>query len=180
MSSMLKLLLVGIKGGQVTLKYPIEVSAPKGLRGKPELNFDTCIGCGACAKTCPSNAITVEEVDEVWTLRLFYGLCIMCAICEEVCPVDAFRFCEDFELASTNREDLQVELQLLRVKCKSCGKYFTTKRLLENTLAEYLELESIGMYVDGFKDAVYECQDCRKENWVDTLAVAYRRARFES
>jgi hydrogenase-4 component H len=179
MSGIMKLLKIGITRGRVTHRYPFEKTpAPEGLRGRPELNFDACIGCGACSKVCPSMALTAKEHENVWTLRLFYGLCLMCGLCEEVCPVDAYRFSEEYELASTNKEDLEVELQLQRVKCKSCGKYYTTKRALANTVSEYAELA--GGYLDDFREKIMLCPDCRRRNWSEALADAYREARYES
>ena len=179
MSGILKLLKVAIRRGRVTLNYPAEATpTPEGLRGRPVLDFDACIGCGACAKTCPPNALTVEEKDKVWTLRLSYGRCIMCGLCEEVCPVDAIRFSDEFELASTTKKDLEVELQLLRVKCGSCGTYFTTRRVLKETAAEYSELGDV--YDEGLRGMVSLCPDCRRREWSEASAEAYRGARYES
>jgi hydrogenase-4 component H len=179
LSGILKLLRLAVRRGRVTLNYPAEMTfKPEGLRGRPVLNFDTCIGCGACAKICPPNALTVEEKEKVWTLRLFYGRCIMCGLCEEVCPVDAYRFSDEFELASTTKKDLEVELQLLRVKCEGCGTYFTTKRVLEETIAEYSELGNV--YDEELRSMVKQCPDCKRKAWSEALAEAYREARYGS
>lgn len=178
MSEIFKLLRLGIKKGRVTYRYPTEKKpAPEGLRGKPEIGFDACIGCGACATICPPNALTVEEQDEKWKLKLFYGRCIMCGLCEEICPVDAIRFSDDFELASRDAKSLEVEIQLRKAKCSSCGAYFTTERALNYTLSEYKEL----VYdVDkDLREMVLLCPECKKSHWSDASADAYRRAKDE-
>ena len=178
MKNILRLLKIGIARGRVTYRYPKDrTPVPEGLRGKPELNFDVCIGCGACVKACPPNALVMDDHEGTRTIKLFYGQCIMCGTCEEVCPVDAIRVFEEFELASLNREDLEEVLQFALVKCKSCGNYFTTKRVLENTLSAYSEL--VSGYGEEFTEKILLCPDCRRKDWSEVLAEVYRGARHE-
>ncbi|WP_238516373.1 4Fe-4S binding protein [Thermococcus onnurineus] len=49
----LKLLGKAISIGSVTEKYPFApIDVPDDYRGKPVINEETCIGCGACANAC--------------------------------------------------------------------------------------------------------------------------------
>ncbi len=108
----------------VTFKYPLEeLKPPVELRGKPEINPDLCIGCGACAQACPPNAITVStDYDEgVRRVRIFYGRCIYCGRCWEVCPEGAIRLTNDFELATPVKDDLVYEVDLPLHRCPRCG-----------------------------------------------------------
>lgn len=44
----------------------------------------SCIACGACADTCPLDAITVEDVATVDE-----DTCVECGACVSSCPVEA-------------------------------------------------------------------------------------------
>ena len=43
---------------------------------------DECVACGACAETCPVEAIKVEDNLAV----IDYDKCIGCGACKEKCP----------------------------------------------------------------------------------------------
>ncbi len=53
-----------------------------------QIDADSCIGCGTCAKSCPVDAIT--EVDGEKTVYVIsQEKCIKCGNCESVCPPKA-------------------------------------------------------------------------------------------
>lgn len=49
------------------------------------INAETCIGCGACIDTCPTEALEMKDdkavVDE--------EKCVDCGACLDACPVEA-------------------------------------------------------------------------------------------
>lgn len=51
----------------------------------PVVNTDECIGCGACADMCASDAIVMEN-DKA---RILPEKCTNCRVCERTCPVGA-------------------------------------------------------------------------------------------
>lgn len=48
------------------------------------VDTDACIACGACADTCPTDALTVTDVAVCDA-----DACIDCGSCVAVCPTDA-------------------------------------------------------------------------------------------
>ncbi|MFA6843356.1 MAG: DUF362 domain-containing protein, partial [Bacilli bacterium] len=52
----------------------------------PKINKDKCVKCGACAKICPVQAMTITKPDypKIETMK-----CIRCWCCAEVCPNNA-------------------------------------------------------------------------------------------
>ena len=49
------------------------------------INHNECIGCGACAADCPTDAIGLR--DGVYVVN--ESMCIDCGACSANCPVDA-------------------------------------------------------------------------------------------
>jgi len=46
-----------------------------------------CKGCGTCVKTCPNNALSLENGKAI----VDHKLCILCGYCNPVCPEFAIR-----------------------------------------------------------------------------------------
>ncbi len=66
----------------------------------PKTDFKKCIGCGACVKTCPENAIKMikrkkspliskEGSGVVLKPKTDYNFCKGCGLCAKHCPVKA-------------------------------------------------------------------------------------------
>ncbi len=51
----------------------------------PAINADLCVGCGACSKICPFNAIVAQ--DETYIIDT--GKCMGCGLCANHCPSGA-------------------------------------------------------------------------------------------
>jgi formate hydrogenlyase subunit 6/NADH:ubiquinone oxidoreductase subunit I len=105
---MLNLFRPGARGGIVTTTYPDDAEpAPFAYRGQFLLLTDRCIGDGACARVCPSGAITVTGTPtEGWLWQLDDARCVFCGLCAEACPADAVLISHEFELAARDRTDL--------------------------------------------------------------------------
>ena len=63
LTSKIKQVLLVLKPGVVTLKYPFEPHPPaKGFRGQPVWDHHKCVGCGGCAAHCPARTILVRDI----------------------------------------------------------------------------------------------------------------------
>lgn len=114
----------GIRTGILTTRYPAtKEDMPDGFHGRPVLDANRCLadqGCKACVHVCLPAALSIKdkevlnEVDsgqeegEAWQLALDYARCVMCKLCVTSCPADALHMTEEYELASSNREDLRL------------------------------------------------------------------------
>lgn len=173
MKGFLGLLKIAINRGRITLRYPKkEPPIPEGLRGKPEIDFEACIGCGGCVSVCPSNALTLKDNNDVRVISLFYGRCIFCGRCEESCPVGAIMLTNFFELASLDRENLEVTAEYKLAKCRSCGRYYTTEKSVKDVLSSYNE--ALTDYDEDLRKTVLVCTECKRKEWSESLAQMRR------
>lgn len=162
---MLKLWKTIIRAGEVTVKYPFApLDVCPGFRGKPELNPEQCIACGACTTACPANALTMEthQDDNARIWQLFIGRCIYCGRCEEVCPTHAIRLSEEFELAVTRKEDLYVRATFRLQHCSECHAPFAPEKSVA-LAAELLALhQSNPTLVETLRAQANVCPACKR------------------
>ena len=107
MSGLMKLLGLALSKGRVTLSYQAgKAATPEGLRGRPVLDPEKCIGCSLCARVCPAFAIELigGPGPKCEGLKVDLGKCLFCQQCEEVCPRGAIRLTQEYELAVLNKE----------------------------------------------------------------------------
>jgi NADH-quinone oxidoreductase chain I len=107
----------------VTVQYPREkiIMTPR-YRGHTQLALDaesgthTCIACELCARTCPSQLITVKgvKVDAKkkvpWQYIIEYQYCSLCGLCIEVCPTKALEWSGEYRLANFSRQESVFDL----------------------------------------------------------------------
>jgi len=138
---------------QLTIHYPRqEVTNLDTYRGHIELVplednpiLSCCVGCGMCAKSCPSGCITVESKElpkppaieplasaepgakpakakrTVGSFILNYSLCSLCGQCVRSCPSDGLRFSTNVYFAARTRAEMTIDL-VERFNRQAAGK----------------------------------------------------------
>jgi formate hydrogenlyase subunit 6/NADH:ubiquinone oxidoreductase subunit I len=92
-----------------TREYPaVKVEAPEGYRGRHIFYPEKCISCSLCERDCPANAIELVEVSGKRMPKFYLDRCIFCYQCAESCPREAIKFSTNFEMSTTEKEELLV------------------------------------------------------------------------
>ncbi len=147
-----------------TIPYPRLPSVPpEGFRGKPEFDAQKCVGCGACAQTCPMGAISITDGLER-SIQIWYGKCSFCGRCQDICPEDAVHLTNQYELAVFDKNQATADVKIEFEACPSCGKKFIPalqlKKLLER-MGSTLEKRKIPYEDASSLDRV--CPSCREK-----------------
>ncbi len=137
------------------------------------LRCDLCIGCGECARICRSK-VEVDALrfvdaggDRVVIADMLrpQDRCIGCGSCANVCPTGAIQIVDEGHTRKLVKCGATLaKLELLQ--CSSCGKLFTTKRMME--------------YIKRVVDAERKrelarllCPDCAREKHADHMAIKF-------
>ena len=110
----------------VTLQYPTEkTQRSQRWRGLHRLNVDEngnlkCVACGLCAKTCPSEAISIVPYEDEGGTRYPVKFvidelrCIFCGFCQEACPKEAIVLTKVYDYIDYNRKDFIFDIEKLK------------------------------------------------------------------
>lgn len=91
----------------VTLEYPEKkLTPPENFRGKPVVKG--CVGCSTCIRVCPTGAIRMTNDEFIIDLKK----CIFCGNCAFYCPKGAIKMSGEYELASEDKNDLELVYRL--------------------------------------------------------------------
>lgn len=102
----------------VTQEYPEKKRVlPEAFRGKPVV--ENCCACKLCERVCPSGAIKIVKSEENISFDIDLNKCIFCGNCTYYCPKGAIKMSKEYELATSNRENLKLHYQNT---CKEGGK----------------------------------------------------------
>lgn len=91
----------------ITGMYPfVKPVYPENLKGHIEIDIDSCIFCGNCAKKCPALAITVDKAEKSWELNPFS--CVQCRSCVVVCPKKCLTMVNTYTTPATEKSTRKV------------------------------------------------------------------------
>jgi hydrogenase-4 component H len=130
LTSKIKQVLMVLKPGIVTIKYPFEPHpVPVNFRGTPMWDHHKCIGCGGCAVHCPARTIMIRDVCQELRIMLYdSSRCTYCGRCSDVCPENAITMTERFENTTDNKGDNTIMMELFMLTCQRCGRCYNHEK----------------------------------------------------
>ncbi len=93
-----------------TLEYPEKRERlTDNYRGIHKLDMKTCISCGACARICPNQTITMVDTETEKGVKKMPQVnlerCLFCAFCEEVCPTKCLVLTKSYDYERYDRRE---------------------------------------------------------------------------
>lgn len=100
-----------------------DAALPTSLRGA-SLTIDAahCTACAACARACPSGALTAASHPEALHMAFVPGLCTGCGVCRTLCPEQAVSLAPSAGGLGTWLADTPVPFPLQERNIKTCAR----------------------------------------------------------
>jgi ferredoxin len=114
-----------------------------------------CTLCGACSRSCPSNALLLEESASSSKLLFYHDKCIACRMCVDVCPYTALRLSYVLDPSLRGKPVTLAEDEMLR--CIVCERPVAPRRTI---LEVVRRLKASGVSRTALA-AVFMCQECK-------------------
>jgi formate hydrogenlyase subunit 6/NADH:ubiquinone oxidoreductase subunit I len=113
--------LKNLTSKKATRRYPKEKrSAFENIRGELVNQIEICTFCGACSLKCPSQCISVDKKNAIWTYDPF--ACVYCGICVEICPVNSLYQNLEYRLPVDKPQTVCMKGELKKKKINALGK----------------------------------------------------------
>ena len=98
-------------GKRHTVAFPFgPLELPASYRGQVVVDIDACVGCGRCARDCPTGALHVERLEGGGVrVSLAYDSCATCGQCELSCNKGAIRLISAYTPPAKSRDALKIE-----------------------------------------------------------------------
>lgn len=111
----MKITLKNMFRKSVTLEYPkVKKPMTDRFRGMVDLKPADCVICYQCIKICPTAALflshsvddTPQKKKDITKFTFNAELCCFCGLCEEICPTPAMFLNKNYEVATTDHNDI--------------------------------------------------------------------------
>lgn len=112
--------------------------------GRLELDARQCSGCGLCAASCPTAALTLALIGQGDSYQLLFqhDMCVACNACLEACPEKCLRVERVLELDKLGKPPVLV-FQDNVVRCRQCGSSIGPQAMRNRLGAKVAEIAGI-------------------------------------
>ena len=142
-------------------------------RHEIQINPSLCIGCGQCAKDCPTSNIQLKDKKA----EILEAECIMCGHCAAICPKKAVTISgyseAAVEQASSVRLDPQKVLEVIRFR--RTIRQFQETEIPAEVISQILEAGRLTHTAENKQDVTYIVIDKEKASLEQQAVKFFRR-----
>ena len=125
--------------------------------GTIDVDPASCIMCGVCAQTCPTNAIRYDEGATETDLMVAECNCVQCGLCARICPEKAITLAPRIAPAAQRMAWQPVNTAPM-ANCMDCGVPLMPEPLLQSIIRRAGDAAP-----PQFRDQFMRCTKCRHE-----------------